>query len=111
MSRITSFASRPTYSHETSATTNSTTSDVVSVNFVLRLSRMLTIRFVLLQLVVQSLQADAEQFRRPRLILIRSYQRLQNQFALRSFDGGAHGKAQTRELEIIGNRRVPEFSR
>ncbi len=45
-----------------------------------------------IQLVVKCFQADAEQFRRPRLVVSGRSQRLQNQFALHRVDGCANGK-------------------
>src|ERR1700683_3699786 len=72
--------SLPKYRPETTVTTARTSSDVASVNLVFRLRRMAPPRFVLFQLIVECLQADAEKFRGARLVLARGRESLDDQF-------------------------------
>src|SRR5205823_3820731 len=48
---------------------------------------------VLLQLIVQGLQANAEDFRRPRLVVAGGFQSLENEQPLGFADSGAHAQA------------------
>src|SRR5690348_6323882 len=76
---------RATYSPEINATTTSTSEAVASVNLFFRLNVIFTRSLVLFQLIVQRLQADAQQLRCASLVLIRGLKRLQDEFALCSF--------------------------
>src|ERR1035437_4843581 len=98
---------------EITVTTASTSSAVTSVNLVFRLSCMglLPRRLVFLQLVVQSFQADSEEFRRPRFILVGGRQSLHDQFALGFVDCGANGEAEARKRAGIRHRRASEIRR
>src|SRR5579863_3517591 len=80
---------RPRYRLETTATTARTSSDVASVNLVFRLRRMRPPRLIFFQLVVKCLQADAQKFRRARLVLAGGRERLDDQLTL----GVVHGRA------------------
>src|SRR4029077_2326870 len=94
-------------SAETIATTPSTTSDVVRVNLVFRRSRMRLPprRLVSLELVVQGLQADAEQLGSARLVLVGRSERLQDELVLGRLDRCADREAQACQLRCPSNSR------
>src|ERR1017187_6270358 len=103
--------SRAKYRMDTTATTARTSSEVTSVNLVFRLRRIVSPRLVFFQLVVECLQADAEQLRRSRLILVRGFQSLVNQLALRIIYRGSNGESQRAQPPGSHGRSVPEIRR
>src|ERR1700683_1034531 len=108
---MTIFVRRAKYSQDTSATTTSTTREVVSVNLVLRLSGILLQHFVLFQFVVQGFEADPEQFGRAGFVLVRGSKRLKDKFALRGVHRSSHREPQARKHGRFCRRRVAEVRR
>src|ERR1700761_5449651 len=103
--------SRAMYRLETSATTAKTSSDVASVNLVFRLRRIFPPRLVFFQFVVKSLETDAQQVRRARLVLAGRRERLQNEFALHRIDGRADGEPNAAESRIRHGAGAAEVRR
>src|SRR5487761_144656 len=108
---ITWRVSRATYRPEISATTTRTKRDVASVNLFFRLSGILAQRLVLLELVVKCFQADAEQLRGARFVLIRRSECLNDQLALGRFHRRPGRKAQTGKLARLRHRTPREIVR